>query len=88
MKRFNNWLGQKITDAVSTMWCAYIFAGMAIYGYPYGSTDPKAIVSWAAQTFIQLVLLSIILVSQKVQSEKHDEIIKHVEKIHKHLNIK
>jgi len=88
MSRFNDWLGGKITDGVSTMWCAYIFAGLAIYGYPYGSTDPKTIVQWFAQTFLQLVLLSIILVGQKLQSNKHNEIISHVKKIHAHLGIK
>ena len=30
MKRFNDWLASKITSAVGTMWCAYIFALIAL----------------------------------------------------------
>ena len=32
--RFNAWLAVKITDAVGTMWCAYIFAIIALIGLP------------------------------------------------------
>lgn len=44
-----------------------------------------AIVAWIAQTFIQLVLLSVIMVGQKIQA---DTTIHHIKKIHKHFNIK
>lgn len=88
MGKFNNWLGAKITDGVSTMWCAYLFAIIALVGFPYGSTDPKVIIQWFAQEFLQLVLLSIILVGQKLQSDKHDQLTEHIKKIHKHLGIK
>ena len=52
------------------MWCAYIFAGIALISLPKAlqSGDSIVIVSWVAQTFLQLVLLSIIMVGQKVQS--------------------
>lgn len=70
MKRFNLWLAEKITSGVATMWCAYIFAGIALISLPKAlqSGDSIVIVSWLAQTFLQLVLLSIIMVGQKVQS--------------------
>jgi hypothetical protein len=70
MKRFNLWLAEKITAGVATMWCAYIFAGIALISLPKAlqSGDSIVIVSWVAQTFLQLVLLSIIMVGQKVQS--------------------
>jgi hypothetical protein len=70
MKRFNLWLAEKITSGVATMWCAYIFAGIALISLPKAlqSGDSIVIVSWVAQTFLQLVLLSIIMVGQKVQS--------------------
>jgi hypothetical protein len=70
MKRFNLWLAKKITSGVATMWCAYIFAGIALISLPKAlqSGDSIVIVSWVAQTFLQLVLLSIIMVGQKVQS--------------------
>ena len=53
------------------MWCAYIFAAIALISLPNAikSHDTIVIVSWVAQTFLQLVLLSIIMVGQSVQSE-------------------
>ena len=71
MKRFNDWLASKITSAVGTMWCAYIFALIALISLPSAlkSHDPIVIVAWVAQTFLQLVLLSIIMVGQDVQSK-------------------
>lgn len=70
MKRFNLWLADKITAGVATMWCAYLFAAIALISLPKAlqSGDSIVIVAWVAQTFLQLVLLSIIMVGQKVQS--------------------
>ncbi|CAB4710699.1 MAG: hypothetical protein F2766_00060 [Actinobacteria bacterium] len=77
MKRFNVWLATKVTDGVATMWCAYIFAGIALISLPKAlqSGDSIVIVSWIAQTFLQLVLLSIIMVGQKVQSKSVEDTI-------------
>ena len=71
MKKFNDWIASKITSAVATMWCAYIFAAIALISLPSAlkSHDPIVIVAWVAQTFLQLVLLSIIMVGQDVQSK-------------------
>ncbi len=80
MKRFNLWLAEKITTGVATMWCAYIFAAIALISLPKAikSGDTIVIVSWIAQTFLQLVLLSIIMVGQKVQSASVElKIMKH-----------
>jgi hypothetical protein len=54
------------------MWCAYLFAALALISLPRAleSGDTLVIVSWLAQTFLQLVPLSIIMVGQKVQSQK------------------
>ena len=73
MKRineFNRRLAEKITSAVSTMWCAYIFAILALISLPAAikTGDVVVIVAWIAQTFLQLVLLSIIMVGQNVSS--------------------
>jgi len=67
---FNKKLGARITSMVSTMWCAYIFAAIALVSLPGAikSGSTVVIVSWIAQTFLQLVLLSIIMVGQNVQS--------------------
>jgi len=54
------------------MACAYLFAGIALISLPKAieSRDVIVIVSWVAQTFLQLVLLSIIMVGQQINSEK------------------
>jgi len=67
MARFNAYLAVKITNGVGTMWCAYLFAALAMVSLPEavkGGTAP--LIAWIAQTFLQLVLLSIIIVGQKV----------------------
>jgi len=67
---FNSNLAARITSGVATMWCAYIFAAIALISLPSAikSGDLITIVAWVAQTFLQLVLLSIIMVGQNVQS--------------------
>jgi hypothetical protein len=52
------------------MWCAYIFAALALISLPAAlkTGDVVVIVAWVAQTFLQLVLLSIIMVGQNVAS--------------------
>ncbi len=67
---FNTKLAARITSGVSTMWCAYLFAAIALISLPAAikSHDLITIVGWVAQTFLQLVLLSIIMVGQNVAS--------------------
>ena len=69
-KSFNDWLAKKITDGVATMWCAYLFAFLALISLPAAikTHDVVTIVAWIAQTFLQLVLLSIIMVGQNLNS--------------------
>ena len=69
---FNVKVAKKITSAVSTMWCAYAFALLALLSLPAAikTGDLIVIVAWIAQTFLQLVLLSIIMVGQDVQSRE------------------
>ena len=72
--RFNSWLAVKITTGVGTMWCAYAFALLALISLPDAIRSGKpAIISWIAQTFLQLVLLSIIIVGQNIQSAASDQ---------------
>ena len=71
--RFNDWLAVKITQLVGTMWCAYAFAGLALISLPAAiRSGTAALIAWIAQTFLQLVLLSIIMVGQKVAAAKSD----------------
>lgn len=71
--RFNDWLAVTITNIVGTMWCAYAFACLALVSLPAAIRGGTAtLVAWIAQTFLQLVLLSIIMVGQKVAAAKSD----------------
>jgi len=74
---FNQKLAAKITSGVATMWCAYLFAAIALVSLPSAirSHDLITIVSWVAQTFLQLVLLSIIMVGQNVASASVEQTI-------------
>jgi hypothetical protein len=75
LTRFNTWLAVKITNAVGTMWCAYIFALLALVSLPAAIESHSAVVlvSWISQTFLQLVLLSIIIVGQNVLAAASDK---------------
>jgi hypothetical protein len=72
--RFNTTLSVKITKVVGTMWCAYAFAVLALISLPSAirSGNPVTLVSWISQTFLQLVLLSIIIVGQNVLGQAAD----------------
>jgi hypothetical protein len=74
---FNKYIAEKITAGVATMWCAYLFAIIALISLPNAikSGDTLVIVSWIAQTFLQLVLLSIIMVGQSVSSANLEQTI-------------
>ena len=70
---FNSWLALKITSGVGTMWCAYAFAVIALVSLPDAIHGGRpTIISWIAQTFIQLVLLSIIMVGQNISAAASD----------------
>jgi hypothetical protein len=62
-----------LTNIVGSMWCAYVFAAIAVIGLPAAlKPGGEGIIAWIAQTFLQLVLLSVIMVGQNVQSEASD----------------
>ena len=72
--RFNQWFAVKITTGVGTMWCAYAFAALALVSLPSAIASGSAVtlVSWVSQTFLQLVLLSVIFVGQNVLAAAAD----------------
>ncbi len=72
--RFNAKVGLKITVIVGTMWCAYLFSLLALISAPtaFKSGNSLIIIAWIAQTFLQLVLLPIIIVGQNVQAAAAD----------------
>jgi hypothetical protein len=73
--RFNAKIGLLITLAVGTMICAYIFGLIALVSLPSAikSHSVIVIVAWIAQTFLQLVLLPIIIVGQNIQAAASDK---------------
>ena len=73
--RFNQWFAVKVTTGVGTMWCAYAFAALAFVSLPAAITSGSAVtlVSWISQTFLQLVLLSVIIVGQNVLAAAADK---------------
>jgi hypothetical protein len=71
---FNGWLARMITEGVGTMWCAYAFAALALVALPQAiHGGALTIVQWISQTFLQLTLLSIIMVGQQVLGEASDK---------------
>ena len=72
--RFNTKVAILITQAVGSMWCAYAFALFDLISLPDAiRAGPAALVTWVAQTFLQLVLLSVIMVGQNVQAAAADK---------------
>ena len=72
--RFNTWVAVKVTKSVGSMWCAYVFALIALISLPSAiqSGNSIIIIGWIAQTFLQLVLLPIIIVGQNVLAAASD----------------
>jgi hypothetical protein len=85
---FNAKVAVLVTNLVGSMWCAYLFTLLALCSLPavlsgfhvFATAFPNwlvktsviALVAWVAQTFLQLVLLSVIMVGQAVQSAAAD----------------
>lgn len=72
--RINTRVAVVITKVVGTMWTAYAFALLSLVSLPaaLASGSPIVIVAWIAQTFLQLVLLPVIIVGQNVQAAASD----------------
>jgi len=64
-----------LTTVVGTMWCAYAFAGLAFVALPSALSDGSvlALIQWISQTFIQLVMLSVIMVGQNILGRASDK---------------
>ena len=74
VSRFNTRVALLVTQVVGSMWCAYAFALFDLISLPDAiRAGTAAIVSWVAQTFLQLVLLSVIMVGQNVQAAAADK---------------
>ena len=95
--RFNAKFGLKITLVVGTMWAAYIFTVLALFALPSAiKQGTYFVVVWMSSSFLQLVLLPIIIVGQNIQAAAADArsentykdaeaVLKESEEIQKHL---
>jgi hypothetical protein len=75
--RFNSHLAVNITRAVGTMWAAYVFVLISLVSFPQAlqaflNGDTVTGITWLSQSFLQLVLLPIIIVGQNVISANQD----------------
>ena len=71
---FNGRVGLVLTAIVGTMWCAYAFAALALFVLPEAvGGGVLTLVQWLSQTFIQLVMLSVIMVGQNIAGRAADK---------------
>lgn len=93
-ENFNNKLADVITSALSSMWTAYLFACLALVSLPAAIRGGVApLVAWTAQTFIQLVALSVLGAGQDKSSrwvaaelrETHDAVLEELRLLRAHL---
>ena len=95
--RFNARFGLRITLVIGTMWAAYIFTILALLALPSAiKQGTYFVVVWLSSSFLQLVLLPIIIVGQNIQAAAADKrseetykdaeaVLKESEEIQKHL---
>ena len=95
--RLNARFGLRITMVVGTMWCAYIFTMLALFALPSAiKQGTYFIVVWLSSSFLQLVLLPIVIVGQNIQAAAADKrsedtykdaeaVLKESEEIQQHL---
>ena len=70
----NGRIGLSLTALVGTMWCAYAFALLALAVLPQAvGGGLLTLVQWLSQTFIQLVMLSVIMVGQNLLGRAADK---------------
>jgi hypothetical protein len=75
--QLNSRLAVLITKSVGTMWAAYLFMLIGLISFPealkaFLHGDTLTGVAWLSQSFLQLVLLPIIIVGQNVISASQD----------------
>src|SRR5260370_21984109 len=74
INRFNTKVAIIVTRVVGSMYCAYAFALFDLISLPAAiRAGASGIVTWVAQTFLQLVLVSVIMVGQNVQGAPADK---------------
>ena len=71
----NGKIALTLTTVVGTMWCAYAFAVLALVALPSALEGGRLLdlIQWISQTFIQLVMLSVIMVGQNILGRASDK---------------
>jgi hypothetical protein len=71
----NGRIALTLTTVVGTMWCAYAFAVLALIALPSAISGGSLLnlIQWISQTFIQLVMLSVIMVGQNILGRAADK---------------
>jgi hypothetical protein len=72
-QRVNSAIGLRITVLVGTMLCAYVFAAIALISLPANVHATQTLILWISSSFLQLVLLPIIIVGQNIQAKATDK---------------
>jgi hypothetical protein len=97
VRRLNSKVGLRVTLAVGTMWTAYLFTMLALVALPSAiKQGTYYVVVWMSSSFLQLVLLPIIIVGQNLQAQAADlraeqtykdaeAVLKEAENIQQHL---
>jgi hypothetical protein len=72
---FNGRVAMLITNAVGTMYCAYVFALIAFVALPQAieAHSFTVFINWLSSNFLQLVLLPIIIVGQMIAARASDK---------------
>jgi hypothetical protein len=74
MVRLNARFALACTVAVGSMWCAYLFALLAFAGLPTALKPGNiGLLFWISSDFLQLTLLSVIIVGQNIQASASDK---------------
>lgn len=71
--RLNARVGLRITVIVGTMWAAYVFAAIAFISLPDNVHSTQLLILWISSSFLQLVLLPVIIVGQNIQARASDK---------------
>jgi hypothetical protein len=71
---FNAKVAVLLTKIVGTMWCFYVFNGIALVSLPSALRTGQLtiIINWVSSNWIQLILLPALMVGQNVQSAAAD----------------
>lgn len=78
--RLNMRVALAFSSMLGSMWCAYVFILLALYGFPGFHATPTQYTQWISQTFIQLVALSVLQVASNIIGSKMETLIEEIYK--------